>query len=113
MIGQVNPFASSHGLAKSKAKRRKARVSDTFVKDSLGNSALIRAETKTVLIVSDFNKHVRRKVEVYYITSKVNPKLKEPLPIAVLPRSTGIQPALIVFGRLSELAGKWNGGENK
>jgi hypothetical protein len=30
----------------------------------------LRSEKRTVLAVSDFNKHVRRKVEVYYITSR-------------------------------------------
>lgn len=35
----------------------------------------LRSEKRTVLVVSDFNKHVRRKVEVYYITFKISPKL--------------------------------------
>lgn len=98
----------------------KARVSDTFVKDSLGNSALIRSETKTVLIASEFNRHVKRRIEVYYISSKIpKPKFvpkgthskecEEEVEISI-PEFTQ-SPSLVMFGRLTDIAGKWNGKE--
>jgi len=88
----------------------KPKIDDTLVKDCLGNAALIRAETKTVLIVSDFNKHIKRKVDVYYISSKIpkpNPTLKEEIKASV--SEIKQIPSLPMLGRLTDLAGKWNG----
>jgi hypothetical protein len=41
----------------------------------------LRSEKRTLLVVSGFNKHVRRKVEVYCITFKINPKLNRHLQV--------------------------------
>ena len=86
------------------------RVTDDLISDKLGNSALARSAKRTVLVASEF-RNIKRTIDVFYISAKF-PKNEQEVAVSCVQSELEVNQPIPMFGRLTEIAGKWN-GKNK